>query len=410
MAAANAPSYPMIGLQPGSATGAVTASRATGNGPAESPARGSGIRARLLLALLSITLFAVLSAAAGIHAFRAVGERLDVIDRRVPPTVAALELSRSAERIIAAAPALLAVNDRARRDELKAALAYEVAQLNERLLALRSDGPQALPLAPIDTLVGSLTARLQELDGLVARRLETNDRVAALRRRVFDTNAEIQRLLGPWLDVLDSQVVRASQDVQPAAWPEAEPAGHNLPSLIALQRLTQSAQRQVGAAVDLLAEVSTAEQLRRIDVLEFQLGLALRELVQTAAGLDPRLRPLFLEQVGHLRRISDGPSALAEARRQEIALQRAGSETLAAISDLSNQLSAQVDRLGRVARSEVGDAVRDALSVQQASTRTMATLVSLSLLTSALIAWLYVGRNILRRLSSLSDRMLAIAS
>ena len=70
--------------------------------------------------------FAVLAAAVGIYAFREVGDQLDLVDARVPPTLTSLELSRSAERIIAAAPALLAATDRGRRDEIKAGLEAEV--------------------------------------------------------------------------------------------------------------------------------------------------------------------------------------------------------------------------------------------------------------------------------------------
>src|SRR4051794_38581994 len=65
---------------------------------------GLGVRARLLLAFFGISAFAVLAAAAGIYAFREVGDRLDIVDTRVPSTLTSLELSRSADRIIAAAP------------------------------------------------------------------------------------------------------------------------------------------------------------------------------------------------------------------------------------------------------------------------------------------------------------------
>src|SRR5687767_5576734 len=67
-----------------------------------------GVRARLLLAFFGISAFAALAAAAGIYAVREVGERLDMVDTRVPPALTSLELSRSAERIIGTAPALLA--------------------------------------------------------------------------------------------------------------------------------------------------------------------------------------------------------------------------------------------------------------------------------------------------------------
>ena len=104
------------------------------------PSWDFGVRARLLLAFFGITAFAVLAAAVGIYAFRQVGERLSVVNTRVPPTITSLELSRSAERIIAAAPALLAANDRKRRDAVESQLEAEVGILKSKLLALQQDG------------------------------------------------------------------------------------------------------------------------------------------------------------------------------------------------------------------------------------------------------------------------------
>jgi signal transduction histidine kinase/FixJ family two-component response regulator len=159
----------------------------------------------------------------------------------------------------------------------------------------------------------------------------------------------------------------------------------------------------------MLNEASTTEQERRLPILVFQLGLALRELEATAAGLDPKLRPLFLEQVEKLRAVAEGPDAITEARERELALVGEGEKLLAETRGLSAQLTGAVDQLGSAAKQEIGEAIGDALSVQRLSTRTLIALVALSLLTSVLIVWFYVGGNIVRRLTALSDGMLAIA-
>jgi GAF domain-containing protein len=375
----------------------------------EAGARMPGVRARLLIAFFAISAFAVLAAAAGIYAFREVGGRLAVIETRVPPTLSALELSRSAERIIAAAPALLAATDRARRDAVKAELGIEVDRLNRRLLELRNVSAQALPLQRTEPVVSLLTASLGELDSLVARRLETSERIAELRRGVFRTSADVQRLLAPWLEVMEKQISALVEPNQKAAPIDGNDRAAQLASLIRLQRQTQTAQRRVSATVDMLAEASTTEQAARIPILNFQLGLALRDLDETSAGLDPKLRPLFLEQVAKLRKYVEGPNAVAEARGQELALMGEGEQRLAETAKLSAQLAAAVAQLGNIAKQDIGQAIYDALLVQRLSARVLVTLVVLSLFTSILIVWLYVGGNIVRRLTALSDGMLAIA-
>src|SRR5262245_5122202 len=68
-----------------------------------------GIRGRLLLAFLGIGALALIAAAAAVFALVQVGNVVDQItERRVPTTLAPLELSRQAERVAAAAPAFLA--------------------------------------------------------------------------------------------------------------------------------------------------------------------------------------------------------------------------------------------------------------------------------------------------------------
>jgi signal transduction histidine kinase len=369
------------------------------------------VRARLLLAFFGITAFAVLAAAAGIYAFREVGSRLDIVDTRIPPTLSALELSRSAERIIAAAPALLAATDRDRRDEINAALATEIARLNAGLAELKGADVGLLPGPEIELIVSALTANLATLEDVVARRIATNEHIGTLRRRVFQTNDETQRLLAPWLEVTGGEITALATPAEARA---ASPAGPDdrpprLASLIALQRLMRTAQAQVSAVADLLAEASTTDQPQRLPILTFQLSRGLRDLEATAAGLDLKLRPLFLEQVAELRAFAEGPDTITEARERELALVGEGEGLLTDTARLSAQLTAAVDRLGSAAKQDIGTAISDALSVQRLSTRALVVVVGVSLLTSVLIVWLYVGGNIVRRLTGLSDRMLAIA-
>jgi signal transduction histidine kinase len=61
------------------------------------------------------------------------------------------------------------------------------------------------------------------------------------------------------------------------------------------------------------------------------------------------------------------------------------------------------------ARGEMSAATADAASVQRASARVLIAVVLLSLLSSGLIVWLYVQRDLLRRLTALSGSMLAVA-
>lgn len=370
-----------------------------------------GVRARLLLAFLAISGFSVLAAAAAIYAFRQVGARLEVVETQVAPALTSLEVSRSAERIIAAAPALLAAADTARRDQVTSELRAELDRLNEKLLELNQGHAEAELLATIGQSVGWLSANLAALEDLVARRLVAGEGIARQRRRVHEIQDETQRLLAPWLMVIEGQIARLTEGVRRAETPAAlEEAARRLAASTAAQRPAQATQRHFSAITDMLAEASTTDQERRLQVLAFQLGRALREVEATAGELDPRLQPLVLAQAAKLRELSEGAEAIPAARRRELALVREGASLLAENAGLSAGLTEAVDRLAAAAKRDIARATGDALSVQRLGTQVLIALVLLSLVTSVLIVWLYVGRNIVRRLTALGDGMVAIAA
>jgi hypothetical protein len=100
-----------------------------------------GVRGRLLLAFLGISAFAVIAAAAGLYSFGEVGKALGrITEERVPGALASLELSRQAERIVAAAPALLAVHSEQQLQQVSGGIRAEVGKLEQLLEALRQSG------------------------------------------------------------------------------------------------------------------------------------------------------------------------------------------------------------------------------------------------------------------------------
>jgi phosphoglycerate-specific signal transduction histidine kinase len=107
-----------------------------------------GVRARLLLAFFGISAFAVLAAAAGIYAFRQVGNRLELIDARVPQVVSSMETSRAADRLIASALAVLAATTTKERDEISNRMRPELDRLTNGLIEIERAGSPGKPRLP----------------------------------------------------------------------------------------------------------------------------------------------------------------------------------------------------------------------------------------------------------------------
>ena len=123
-----------------------------------------------------------------------------------------------------------------------------------------------------------------------------------------------------------------------------------------------------------------------------------------AKDLDPKLRALFIDQLGRVRTLAIGPDAILAVRGQELDLIGNAEKLIAENADLSVRLTAAVDRLVSEAETDVSSSAKGALSVQRLSARILLSFAILSLLSSILIVWLYVGRNLIRRLMRLSER------
>lgn len=86
-----------------------------------------------------------------------------------------------------------------------------------------------------------------------------------------------------------------------------------------------------------------------------------------------------------------------------------GEKLLRNNSEASARLATAVDRFVADERATIAKAGDEVAATQRRSTAVLLGVVALSLIGSALIVWLYVGRSIVGRLASLSTSMLAIA-
>jgi signal transduction histidine kinase/phosphotransferase system HPr-like phosphotransfer protein len=371
-----------------------------------------GVRGRLLLAFLGISAFAVLGAGAALYSFREIDGSLGLItQRRIPVVVQSQELSRHAERITAAAPALLTVASQTEKDEWAHGISIEVNTLNELLAQLRQGGVESAALHSLESGVEKLRSNLQALDRLVDQRLALGEQKKELLGAALQIAAEVQNLLGPWVSVIDERIAqwrRIAQDASVSSERRAA-ADQEFEKSLAWFRALQSSEVLASSVSDLLQRAATADSTIATNISGFRAQQALNELERLSDLLDPKLRSLMADTLTHLRPYAVGTGSVPALRRLELSLTENATQLLGENTDLSKQLTATVDSLIAGARNQINDANAAALSVVDFSTLAVIVAVLLSLVTSTLIVWLYVSRNLIQRLMYLSGGMLAIA-
>lgn len=372
----------------------------------------SGVASRLLLAFLGISGLAIVGAGAAIYSFRDIGQALDRITAgRVPAALASLEVSRQAERIVSAAPSLLSSATPAEHTESSQRIGAEMRELATLLEGLEHRGADSVALDSMLSAVRGLQINLESLDKLVANRMAVSELKRGQLSKVLTAHSESQTLLTPWLQIVDGEIAQARRAFNDAKLSADEriAAGSRLVGSTASYHALQRVQFLMTSVSDRLQQISASDDSGSVRVHVFRIQQSLRETREITASLDSRLQPLLKGKVEEFRTYVEGAESIPELRLQELGIIARATRNFAENTTLSRDLTRAADRLVSSADRDIAQANSEAQAVQRFSSSVLIAAVALSLLSSVVIVWLYVGRNIVSRLTALSRSMLAIA-
>src|SRR6516165_6632948 len=371
-----------------------------------------GVRGRLLLAFFGISAFAVLGAGAALYSFQQISDAFaSITQRRIPVALMSQELSRHAERIVAAAPTLLTATSQDEKEDRSVAISSEVNVLYSLLANLRSAGVESRELASLEPYVERLRDNLGELNLLINNRLMIADQKKDLVRKELDLAGDIQKLLAPWVAVMDEKIAQWRKIVADPAVPaeRRQRADREFEESLAWFRSLQHSQVVASYINDMLQQAASRDDGNSLAVTSFRLQQSLRELEKLTLEFDPQLQQLMVQLIGELRPFVSGSEGIPVLRKSELDLTANAARLLGENVALSKSLTTRVDQLVGGAKHDITGANIEATSVVRWSTWIVIIAVVLSLASSILIVWLYVGRNLIARLTALSDRMLTLA-
>jgi signal transduction histidine kinase/CheY-like chemotaxis protein len=370
-----------------------------------------GLRARLLLAFAGISSFAVLAAAAGLFAFSRVGGALDEIaTRKVPTVVIALELSERSKRTAAAGPALLNMTDIGSVTREVATATSEIDRMRDLLAQLRPAGTDPAALAGLTLTVQRLSENLKALHNAVVRKIDATDRKAELLRNIFVAYREFGVIWTPPFVELQRQVTDLQRSV-------TSPSVSTQDRLAIIEKLDEAMiaalpldqiQRVSAQEFEYLVRSASVEDPRELAALQMQAVESARALDAQVSGMKTETSTKLLPTIARLHDNATGPNGLFAAQEAALKATAESRQIIAENLELSNQLGGAVTELAQTSKASVTDASAEALHVHQIGRAFLAAIVGLSLLSSALIVWLYVSRRIVNRITALSAGMLAI--
>lgn len=369
-----------------------------------------GVRGRLLLAFLCISMFSLVAAISGLYSLSQIGGAInEITERRVPEALSWLGLSRKVESVVRAAPALLNVSTDSARLNVSNEISSQLKDLEPILERIHGYEIKEDLSVDVARFVSAVSRNLENLNELVKKRLSIVSQQKKLVRELTQANNLAQRTLSPNERILGAQIADWYRFLDEAEIKQLTGEKLDLAKSIIDLIPQQRASLLVDTIHTDLLKITDADTAEQIDVLIFPLRKSLTELTQVSQAVSSRTKRRLEKQVAKIESLTVGPSSLSQVRKNELEIMTEAEDLLAVNVRFSRYLTNRVDYLVNHANEEIEKANHQAVAIQKLNRNILIGVVVLSIISSLLIVWLYVDRNLIARLTALSDSMLAIA-
>ena len=363
---------------------------------------------QLYLGIGGAVALTIAASVVGLASFTQVGEAQSRVNEgSVPELAAAFGVAQYSSTLVAAAPRLAAATSVAEVNDVAQSIESSRQDLEVLFTVLnRGSGDQERT----QRLRRFADTLLSNIDTIRRERFEIFDlaeRRQALRTELEDLRSNLEGVIVPALDDQLFYTMTGYRTIEEL--PPIREQYFSEPELNRYRRLAEL-QSDVNIATQLLASAFTLSSPSLIEPLRERFEASARRIERNLNGLAASpfhadLAPLF----ARLFEVGTGDPSGFDVLEQELTLLERQQDLLASNRAQAIELLAEVDGLVSAARASADQAT-------QSSTDTIATgrflllvIGAISIGGALLIAWLFVGRFLLRRLQMLSDWMLRMA-
>jgi len=360
--------------------------------------RLSTVRARLYLAFGFAAALTIIGALVAFYEFTVIGMTTkEIVSRSLPTTAVSLRLAEQTASLVSSGPRLMsAANDKARA-EVADDIQRQEKELENGIRRLKALG--IAKATDIEASHQALTERLNALDQTISHRITMSNERAYLASSVRAAHEALLIGLAPAID-------DANFDLMMNAKPEG---AVTLETRLELQRRLLQTESEANLLAGLLTEASLVSDASRLEPLRELMDSAQRKITKNLNAIEDRAQKEKLtalyKNLGAIGADDGIIAARAYELNQQNQAQAAFDAAQAEASKFKQAVDDLVEQQGRTAQdisSYAGDQIR--------SGQFILTVLSIAaVIGAALIAWLYVGRSVARRLGLLSDAMRRIA-
>jgi methyl-accepting chemotaxis protein len=358
----------------------------------------SSIRSRLYLAFGFAAALTIIGSLIAFYEFTVIGMTTnEIVSRSLPTTAVSLRLAEQASSLVSSGPRLMAAATDKARDEIMGEIARQEKNLENGIARLKALG--IVKADEIDANRKALSERLQALNRTVANRITVSNERSYLASSVRSAHEAMLIGLAPAIDDANFDLMMNAKQEGAAA----------IETRLDLLRRLLEAESETNLLAGLLTEASLVRDTSRMEPLRDLIDSAKRKIAKNLNMLGDRVqKEKLLALYNQLAAIGSEDGVVA-ARTYELGQQHEAQLAFNAAQAEASRLKGTVDELveqqAGVVRNVTGYA-----GGQIRSGQFILTVLSIAAVVGAvLVAWLYVGRNVARRLGILSEAMRRLA-
>ncbi len=358
----------------------------------------STIRSRLYLAFGFAAALTIIGSSIAFYEFTVIGlTTKEIVSRSLPTTAVSLRLAEQASSLVSSGPRLMAAGTDKARGEIMDNIGQQEKSLENGIAHLKTLGIGKAE--DIDASRKALSDRLHTLNEAISNRIVMSNERSYLASSVRAAHEALLIGLAPAIDDANFDLMMNAKQEGAAA---VETRLENL------RRLLQT-ESESNLLAGLLTEASLVSDASRLEPLRDLIESAQRKIYKNLNAISERAQQSKLvglyKQLGAIGADDGVIAARAYELNQQHEAQLAFNAAQSEASKLKNAVDNLVEEQGRIAQE-----ISNYASSQIRSGQFILTVLSIAaVIGAALVAWLYVGRNVARRLGFLSDAMRRIA-
>jgi methyl-accepting chemotaxis protein len=358
----------------------------------------STIRGRLYLAFGFAAALTIIGSSVAFYEFMVIGLTTnEIVSRSLPTTAVSLRLAEQATSLVSSGPRLMAAGTEKSRSEIMNTIGQQEKTLENGIAHLKTLG--VAKAEDIDASRKALSERLHTLDQAVTNRITMSNQRSYLASSVRAAHEALLIGLAPAIDDANFDLMMSAKQEGAAALDAR---------LEYLRRLLET-ESESNLLAGLLTEASLVNDARRLEPLRDLIDSAQRKITKNLNAISDRAQQEKLIALYSKLAMIAADDGIIPARAYELSQQReafvAFSAAQAEATKLKDAVDDLVEQQGRIAQDISAYASRQIRSGQFI----LIVLSIAAVIGAALVAWLYVGRSIARRLGFLSDAMRRIA-